>query len=204
MTPLDQMLDRLEYIKKLPSLRPGVYLHLGCGPHILGGYLNIDGYHDASEPVLTMDIGNPLPFAKNSVKAIYSSHSLEHLPIRTALKALSNWVDVLEPGGQLFLAVPDLEEICMKFIDVNTPEDQKWGWHIYTMFGYQINSSIPPSDKSLDYPVDHGQFHQTGFTANRLKHLMFERGMAVKELFKYDGWGTPSLFMNAEKNANSQ
>ncbi len=196
---LDKMLKHLEEIKALPKTRPGTYLHMGCGPQILEGFINIDGYYEHPQ-VMKGDIGEKLPFEPNSVQGIYSSHSLEHLPIRKAYKALHFWVEMLAPGGKLYLAVPDLNEICRIMIDPNVPEDLKWDWYIYTLFGYQRNSAISTADKSLDHELDHGQFHTTGFTIPLLKRILEgQHRMKINDAFVYDGWGTPSIFLIAEK-----
>jgi predicted SAM-dependent methyltransferase len=112
------MLQRLERLKTLPRTNPGLYLHMGCGPQILPGFVNIDGYHQHPE-IHKADIGEPLEWGPNSALGIYSSHSLEHLTIRGARKALHFWIQTLAPGGTLYLAVPDLEEICRIMIDPN-------------------------------------------------------------------------------------
>lgn len=196
---LEKMLQRLEVIKRLPETDPGVYLHMGCGPQILPGFVNIDGYYEDPR-VFKADIGNKLPFWDGTVKGIYSSHSLEHLPIRKAQLALKNWAKLLMPGGTLYLAVPDLEEICRIMIDPSVSDELKWGWYVYTLFGYQTNSSIPSSNKELDLPLDLGQFHTTGFTEGLLRKLIAEAELKLEMIIPYNGWSTPSLYLEARKN----
>ena len=192
---LDKYKNILEEIKRLPVSKPGTYLHLGCGPEILSGFINIDGFHN--DPlVITHDFSNGLPFSPNSIDGIYSSHSLEHLPHRRAIFAIGSWLDVLKPGGRIYLAVPDLESIVQKIIDPNIPESEK-DWHYYCLFGYQASSKIHWNDKNLDHPIDYGQFHTTGFTVKRLEYLFAK--WQINELFKYDGWGTPSIYLEASK-----
>ena len=196
---LDRMLVQLEALKKLPETNPGVYLHMGCGPQILDGFVNIDGYYEHPK-IMKADIGEKLPFEPNSIQGVYSSHSLEHLPIRKAYKALHLWVEMLAPGGKLFLALPDLHEICRIMIDPSVPDESKWNWYIYTLFGYQIDSSVPSSNKSLDHEVDRGQFHTTGFTLPLLRKILEgQHKLVIKEAFTYDGYSTPSMFIVAEK-----
>ena len=86
---LQVMLKRLEEIKKIPTNEKGIHLHLGCGPHVLEGFINIDKYYKHKQ-VLQYDMYE-IPFGENTVDTIYSSHALEHLPIRYANAALYNW-----------------------------------------------------------------------------------------------------------------
>ncbi len=51
----------------------------------------------------------PLPVADNSAKIIYSSHCLEHLNQKTAEHVLAEAFRILEPGGLIRLAVPDID-----------------------------------------------------------------------------------------------
>jgi len=53
-------------------------LHLGCGPNVKEGYVNIDGYV-TGEGVVNMDILN-LEYSDNSADEILAEHLFEHLP----------------------------------------------------------------------------------------------------------------------------
>jgi len=195
---LKRMQAKLEIIKQLPSTEPGVYLHLGCGPQILEGFINIDKYQQG-EGILQVDMEKP-PFVTNTATAIYSSHALEHLPFRRAISALQNWAKVLKLLGKLYLAIPDLEEILKIMIDPKVSWDLKWGWYVYTLFGYQIDpSKYGGSYLGLDAPEDPGQFHTCGFTKDTIPRFLTGFGFEIDEIYNYDGWGTPSMFIEAHK-----
>lgn len=85
-------------------------VHVGCGKVFLPGYQNIDLFDtvkaDAYHEMMA------LPFAKESVDRLYSSHVLEHQHRRKILATLSYWVSLLKPGGILRLAVPDFAAVC--------------------------------------------------------------------------------------------
>ena len=132
---LDSMLERLEGVKKRPETNPGMHLNLGCGPSFFNGFLNIDKFH-SDDKVLKYCLSD-LPFEKGSIETIYSSHALEHLPIRTAKLAVKRWGEILRPGGQLYLAIPDLGEILRKVLEGG----QNFDWYMYTLFGYQVDPS---------------------------------------------------------------
>jgi len=189
---LNEMLRRLEYVKMLPLIdNKGVYLHLGCGPNIFPGFVNVDKF-DIRPGVTNWDIGK-IEMNESTVDAIYSSHSLEHLSIRDGIRALRNWHHVLKWGGTLYLAVPDLKEICLKMTQGNVEHIQSW-W-IYTLFGYQA----PTESKGIDVPNEPGQYHMSGYTVETLQHELQQIGFKVDQIFTYDGWGTPSIWVEAKK-----
>ena len=188
---LNKMIERQEYVKSLPAHNPGVYLHMGCGPNIFPGFINVDKF-DIREGVTNWDLGNPL-VEDNSVDAIYPSHSLEHLNIRDGIRALRNWHRVMKHGGVLYLAVPDLKEICLKM--ANSGVDHIQSWWIYTLFGYQA----PTESKGIDVPNEPGQYHMSGYTLETITHELEKIGFHIDRAFNYDGWGTPSLWIEGRK-----
>lgn len=171
--------------------QPNKHLNLGCGHRILEGFTNVDKY-TKGDNIDNYDIYQ-LPYKDCSQDILFSAHSLEHLPIRHAKMALFDWYRVLAPGGKLVLMVPDLELIMCKLLENNTDFD----WYLYTLFGYQIDTNI--RDDKVDHPVDYGQFHTCGFTKKRLKQEMEQIGYKVTQLFNYDGWNTPSIFIEAKR-----
>lgn len=194
---LQRMLNRLEEIKQFPRTNPGVYLHLGCGPQILDGFINIDKYQNDNK-ILQVDMADP-PLPESIAKGIYSSHSLEHLNYRTAILALRNWFDLLQPEGTLYLAIPDLEEIMRILLDPEVSWDRKWGWYVYTLFGYQVDPDKYAGKLDLDLPDDPGQHHRCGFTTETITRFLESAGFVIKDIYNYNGWETPSIWVEASK-----
>lgn len=61
-------------------------LNLGCGKEKIRGYINIDN-NPKVRPDVLHDLDNiPYPFGDNSIKEIYTSHTLEHV---------DNWIGML-------------------------------------------------------------------------------------------------------------
>lgn len=64
-------------------------------------------------------------FSDNTFAEIYASHIVEHLDYKEELiKTLKEWNRVLEPGGKIFISVPDLDvlsELILKKdeLDIN-------------------------------------------------------------------------------------
>ena len=57
-----------------------------------------------------------IPHADNSVEIVYSSHMLEHLERPEARRFLEEALRVLQPGGILRLAVPDLKTLVDEYV----------------------------------------------------------------------------------------
>ena len=82
-------------------------LHIGCGPCLLPGWINID-IHPA--PLATNVLWG-LPFADGSVRHVFLSHLLEHLFYPNDVHPfLVDIHRVLAPGGVVRIVVPDIEQ----------------------------------------------------------------------------------------------
>ena len=180
--------------RALKKTKSHIYLNLGCGNRPLEGFVNIDKYVKAFG-IENYDVYK-LPYNDGDVDAIFCAHVLEHLPIRHAKLAIREWGRVLKPCGKLYLGIPDLEVILHKLLDPTLSESQRQ-WMMYVLFGFQTDPANRGDD--LDYPVDHGQFHTCGFTEETIKKELIAVGLHCFEILKYDGWGTPSIWVVAEK-----
>jgi predicted SAM-dependent methyltransferase len=93
--------------------RHGMALHLGCGPNIKSGWVNVD-LNSAAD--LTLDARERLPFADGVFSIIYSEHFYEHFRYpRDIRHLLSECYRVLEPGGIHSFAVPDGEMVLRHY-----------------------------------------------------------------------------------------
>lgn len=131
---------------------PAIYVQYGCGFSVGDGWLNYD-----SSPTLRIerlplvgvllssalsgnakrfpaqvrygDICRGLPLANNSVRGVYASHVLEHLPLDSARLAIANTFRMLEPGGTFRLIVPDLEARAKRYVQeaaTRSPDAAHW------------------------------------------------------------------------------
>lgn len=102
-------------------------LHLGCGDLIILGFWNIDAMFATQCDVVACV--ERLKLADQSVGTIYCAHVFEHLSRNAAPLALRQWQRVLEPGGKLYLACPDLEALARLYLanldDLDTPERRR-------------------------------------------------------------------------------
>lgn len=74
-------------------------VQFGSGPNKLPGWDNRD---------LETDIRKPLPFPIGSVDFILAEHVIEHVEFREGVFFLGECLRVLQPGGVLRLAFPDI------------------------------------------------------------------------------------------------
>lgn len=86
---------------------PEPKLHVGCGDHVLDGWLNADS-RPCSARVLRMDATQRFPFPDNVFAYVYSEHVIEHLPFGAGAVMLGECFRVLAPGGKIRVATPDL------------------------------------------------------------------------------------------------
>jgi len=158
-----------------------VRMNLGCGPDNRAGYINVDAYVDNAD--LKMDIFN-LPLEAGSVDEVFSSHMLEHLGKFEVPEALKEWHRILTPTGKLRLNLPDLEWAARQWLDL--PEDSRWGWPLDTLFGLQTHP---------------GEYHKTGFTADRIEKIL--RRVGFQDVQTSWSWshGLRCIWVEASKTA---
>ena len=63
------------------------------------------------------DLSRGIPYATDSVDAVYHSHVLEHLDREVAPTFLAEVHRVLKPGGVHRIVVPDLEHLCRAYVE---------------------------------------------------------------------------------------
>jgi len=82
-------------------------LHIGCGLHLLPGWLNAD-FLPSSSSVMHLDATQPFPFADDQFAFAFSEHMIEHVDFRDGQRMLAEVYRVLRPGGVVRIATPDL------------------------------------------------------------------------------------------------
>jgi SAM-dependent methyltransferase len=172
---------------------PGWYLNLGCGPRILKGFVNIDKYHE--DPLVLNNDITDLPNINNgAIDLIFSAHSLEHVRHRLTMRTLRRWEQVLRPGGELWLSMPDLDECCRQLITTRDPKLRKW--LKCTIFGYQGPEGCPDECED-DNP---GQYHLAGYNKDEMEEMLWSLNIRPEWSYHYDGYGSPSFFILGRKD----
>ena len=96
-------------------------LHLGCGPVIHQGWVNIDNRrYPGVDKVL--DVTKKLPF--KNVDYIFAEHFIEHLSYRDALKLLRECRRALNDDGVLRLSTPNLDWVWMTHYKIDGTEQE--------------------------------------------------------------------------------
>ena len=156
-------------------------LNVGCGPRaitVIGSVFPAEEWRELRldiDPQVAPDIVASMtdmaPVPDGVVDAVWSSHNLEHLFPHEVPLALREFLRVLKPGGQLMLAVPDLQTVAKRVAEDRLDEAL-----------YMSNAGpITPLDVIYGYGAalargNHFMAHRTGFTARMLGKLLQEAG----------------------------
>lgn len=100
--------------------RTGLKVHLGCGPDIRPGWVNVDlilgpapRIDPAAQPdtfLIVHDLRDGLPMDEGSCDIIYSSHFFEHLSLAHGMKLMKDCYRALRPGGTFRIVLPDFRK----------------------------------------------------------------------------------------------
>ena len=97
-------------------------LHLGCGPQILPGWVNLDNVkYPGVDRVL--DVTRGLPF--KDVSFVFAEHFIEHLAYSDALKLLRECRRVLGEDGVLRLSTPNLDWVWVTHYRLGMSETEE-------------------------------------------------------------------------------
>lgn len=158
-----------------------IKINIGCGLSGIGGWHNLD-----NSPTITMsripgirrllktpawpkdvrryDVRKGLPFSAGTVRYIYSSHTFEHFTYAESVAIAKECFRVLEPGGILRIAVPDLELIVREYLADASPAAAQ---------NFLSRLSLHHSVQDLIHP---GSNHSQMFDGKALVHMLREGG----------------------------
>lgn len=83
-------------------------LQIGCGKNRFDGWINAD---ISLRSDLIIFLESRLPFRDNSLQRIYMEHVLEHVSYPVGTAFLKETLRVLQPGGVVRIAMPDLDDL---------------------------------------------------------------------------------------------
>lgn len=137
-------------------------------------------------------------FEDNTFSEVYASHVVEHFDFKDELGAtLSEWNRVLKPGGTLHVSVPDMDILCMMFLD-KKQLDLPSRLQVMTMMFGAHHDEWDFHKVGLNFEFLGGFLHEAGFdNIRRVKSLgLFD------DTSEYTFRGVPiSLNMLAQKKA---
>src|SRR5260221_1327397 len=175
-------------------------LHVGAQSHVLEGWLNVDIYTGAGNPVAFMDATKEFPFENNSFDYIFSEHMIEHIDLRQGNFMLSECYRILKPKGKIRIATPDMDKLLSLnlsqgsgknyFDDLVRPGFENQGIRIEPNSGYVLNY------------IMHNFGHQFVYNRATLLHSLKENG------FVHDGDYDPGesddpVFRNIEGHSTT-
>lgn len=170
----------------------------------IGGKVRVEGWEVLNalpDPCVdhVCNANNLSLFADNTFAALYASHVVEHFDYRDELQAtLNEWIRVLQPGGSLYVSVPDLDILCQLMLAKNQLNKLERFMIMRMMFGGH---------------VDRYDYHSTGLNEEFLQDFLTTAGFVnirrVQEFGLFEDTsslkfrGIPiSLNMIAEKPAS--
>ena len=173
--------------------------HIGCGPILADGFLNIDGDFECFEKrlksgvlyavdgkpstyILKHDLRSGIPAAANSLQIIYHSHFLEHLADQEGMVLISECHRCLAPGALMRFAVPDFRLWCTNYL---TGKNDFFDWYRQTYLAdnkvrYKTNASV-----FMGMLYNWG--HRMAYDYESLSVLLTRAGFAN---VKHAEWGT--------------
>jgi predicted SAM-dependent methyltransferase len=117
---LDAQTEILAADKVAAARAEGARINLGCGHIPLDGYLNVD--RRALTGVDIVAEVHKLPFEKDELAEVFSSHLLEHFPHEQLRRELlPYYFTLLRPGGKFTAVVPDAEAMIREYTAGNYP-----------------------------------------------------------------------------------
>ena len=136
-----------------------IKLNLGCGKHLLPGYINIDLHNPKAD--IIHDLTTPLPYENETIDEILAEHIIEHfLPAEWPV-VIRDWVRVLKPHSKIIIHCPDIKR-CAKNLLADKPLSSRWLLPIFG--GYKGK----------------GQLHKNGFWLEKLTFDLKAVGIEVQ------------------------
>ena len=143
-----------------------IKINMGCGKRNFGKeWYHIDGgdYEHLDHKSIT-----ELPFEKDSVDLIYSSHVIEYFDRESISLLLQEWNRVLKPDGIIRLAVPDFEAIANLYVKDKISLSRFLG---------PLYGKMPMSNETI--------YHKTVYDFDSLKNVLESQNFYEVKLFDW-------------------
>jgi hypothetical protein len=102
-------------VSRASSTGEPLRLNLGGRTTNIPGFKTVDLYGGSNVDIAT-DVSDLSMIGDRTVKTIYASHILEHFPHVKTQDVLKEWYRVMEPGGKVYIAVPDFEAVVKIYV----------------------------------------------------------------------------------------
>jgi SAM-dependent methyltransferase len=157
------------------------YIQLGCGQHPLPSpWENYDR---------EVNIERPLPFPNESVRFLFAEHLIEHVPITAGLAFLDDCHRVLEPGGVLRLAFPDVTRFFPEHFEDEGRAESRVARYCHFLSDHGVpNASL----RDVLRHITHGSGHRAIWSLSTAWAALVGAGFAPKECL-YGDSDVPAL-----------
>lgn len=151
-----------------------IKLHLGCGPNLFEGWINVEGeYLKHMDDIVLHDITQPMPIPDNCVSEILTVHVIEHIMPSDVDALLKEWLRVLKPGGFVATEWPDLLKACQFIVDDPS--------RIYTDNQKTMKRAVGAIFGRIDKYQDVTMLHKWGYSADSMIELKKRCGFSKVE-----------------------
>jgi predicted SAM-dependent methyltransferase len=100
-------------------------LQIGSGPHALPGWLNTD-FEPFSREFVYLDAAKPFPLPDQAFTHVFSEHMIEHVAYDQGLAMLRESFRVLQPGGRIRIATPNIRQMVDLFAEPKTEAQRRY------------------------------------------------------------------------------
>lgn len=152
-------------------------IQVGAGPNDFPDWLNTDIEPRSTQVYL--DITQKLPFADHSVRYVYAEQVIEHVPFEAALQFLKECRRVLQPGGRLRIATPNLDHLLDLWAKEKTPIQKKL---IEFQMLHNSLSPVPLPETALLNLMMHAWGHQFVYDPESLRRAFRAAGLEPIEV----------------------
>ncbi len=123
-------LGRLKRTRKITAYLNSVTpknraLQIGTGANPIAGWLNSDLFPSQSGTIF-LDASAPLPLPNESLRFIYTEHTIEHISLAAARRLLIELHRTLQVGGVVRIATPNLEKLLALFEEPKTNDQETY------------------------------------------------------------------------------
>lgn len=113
-------------IKQMAASGQPIKLDIGGGyRNGTNGWTTVDISHECD---LYWDLRRGIPFADNTVEAVYSSHLFEHLTYDQGQTLMKEALRALRPGGSFSIVVPDARMYVEHYMGMRDLPDHYFCW----------------------------------------------------------------------------
>lgn len=154
------------------SMTDMLKVHLGCGPKVMPGWVNVD-YNPDFNPEIVADLTETFPFAAETVDFIHTEGCLCQFDLEAGCHFLTECFRILKPGAVMRLLTPDLEKLLRTYLD------NKQGlvdlWNNEVRIPLRTNSACEVLNTGIR------SLHNYMYDCETLTALLLERGFKVRQ-----------------------